>query len=527
MKTNNILILAKINFQKMFANMFKSNSKKQVNISKNIAIFAILSLFIMASMGTLCYEILSTTYQAGNIKIGLTLLFAFASIFVFLFEVMQSFDVLFKSSDNQTLFALPIKDSEIFVSRILTLVAISYLYQSFIILPTIVCYFIVVGFNVLSLLYFLLMFIFMPLVPIAISAILSLLFGKIGSKQKNNNILKIIVMIVYLLCVFALQYSMNFITQNMSTNSTFANIVNIIFYRGNLFANAISQNILSMLLFVAISCFVFAIPIVIFSKNYRSVCLSLNEGSSITGGKIEFKSKSMFGTLLTKDFKQYFGSFAYVFNTIIGPIFMVLITVYFSICSTNLSQYLSQNSLTPYYLIILAFCFMCGMTIITACSISIEGKRFYIIKSLPVDTKKILWSKICVQLILVLPILILATTITSIFFKLVWWQILLVVGICALFEFAIAIFGLIINIYHPVLDAVNDTVVVKQSFATFITILVGMLSPMLLIGILVLLQMILSAWISLLIIFVLVAILCVILLKILDTKAKTQFENIE
>lgn len=123
------------------------------------------------------------------------------------------------------------------------------------------------------------------------------------------------------------------------------------------------------------------------------------------------KKSSLLKALYIKEIKRYFASNIYVLNTLIGYILMVAIAVMLAFTGIDkLEGYLTMSGGEPLTLpfplgnlvpFLLSLMLMMGST--TASSISMEGKQWWIPKSLPIPARTILDSKMLVGLSLMLP----------------------------------------------------------------------------------------------------------------------------
>ena len=116
---------------------------------------------------------------------------------------------------------------------------------------------------------------------------------------------------------------------------------------------------------------------------------------------------------------------------------------------------------------------------IAAPSISLEGKYLWILREAPVDESGLLWIKVGFQLLLSLPCTVIGGACISIAVGLPVWQGVVLILVMALFGVGHAAFGMLMGLCFPKLDAVNETVVVKQSLA----VMLGMLVPMAALGV--------------------------------------------
>ncbi|MFQ8600428.1 MAG: putative ABC transporter permease subunit [Oscillospiraceae bacterium] len=117
--------------------------------------------------------------------------------------------------------------------------------------------------------------------------------------------------------------------------------------------------------------------------------------------------------------------------------------------------------------------FFVVMTYTTACSISLEGKNFWLLRSLPVSTRTVLWSKIALNLLLILPVVALNAVILSIGLRVNVLQAALLFFTPAAYGLFISIAGQLLNLLFPNFGWTNETAVIKQSAPAFLTMLAG------------------------------------------------------
>ena len=119
--------------------------------------------------------------------------------------------------------------------------------------------------------------------------------------------------------------------------------------------------------------------------------------------------------------------------------------------------------------------FAAFMTSITNSVISLEGKNINILKSLPINTKTILMSKVYAALLITTIPIIIGDIILFIRFRLSIIEMLLLLAFSILIPLVSHFIGLIMNLKYPKLDFENSSEVVKQSTSSFLSVLIGML----------------------------------------------------
>ena len=228
--------------------------------------------------------------------------------------------------------------------------------------------------------------------------------------------------------------------------------------------------------------------------NYFKTISKSNEKSQNTSKnkRISFKQNSQMSALIMKELKKYFSSTIYVFNTMAGLLLLPIATIALCVRFDGLATAIATEevsienlnfaiAIVPklFYALIIGMSFM---TSITSSSISIEGKTFNISKSLPVKTEKILLSKILMSDLICIPFIVLCDIIFISSFKIGLFDLISIVLISFIAPNISAMIGLIINLKNPKMNASSDAEVIKQSKSSMVSVLLGMILAMLLIG---------------------------------------------
>ena len=189
-------------------------------------------------------------------------------------------------------------------------------------------------------------------------------------------------------------------------------------------------------------------------------------------------------SLLKKEFKYYFSSPVYIINTLFGIVLMLIMTLYFCFNSQNfvnlingdMQEQISLATITKYAPVIYfeLVIFMSFMTTITSSSISLEGKKINIIKSLPISEKNIIFSKVLFSVILVIPLMLINDLIFIFFVKVKLLDIFLIILLTLIVPTLSAMIGILINLKYPKLKWINEVEVIKQSLSSMNAVFLGM-----------------------------------------------------
>lgn len=167
------------------------------------------------------------------------------------------------------------------------------------------------------------------------------------------------------------------------------------------------------------------------------------------------------------------------------------------------------------------------MTSITSSIISLEGKSINITKSLPVSVNKILLAKILTSDIITIPIILVCDIIFTIVFKINLIDIVFILIASLIFPNFTALIGILVNLKYPKMQFDSDAEVIKQSTSSFISVLIGMLSAMVTIG-LIIIGAVLGLNINIIVMLELLIFLaiCIILWQVLKNYGVKKFNDI-
>ncbi len=222
---------------------------------------------------------------------------------------------------------------------------------------------------------------------------------------------------------------------------------------------------LSVIPFLA---FVFAIPSIIIrlNENGRNIRVKTNH-------HVEYTSRTLFSTLVRKETNRFFSVPIYALNSGIGIVMLLLASIAALIFQRDVIQFLNMPELAGAMIELVAIGFVgfcIAMVYTPAVSLSLEGKAFWIVKSLPIPPKTLMRSKVAFNLILQVPVGIIAAIALGIAFELALGTTLALVFFVIAFSLFISFAFAIINLWLPKFDFINETEVVKQSLAAMVAI---------------------------------------------------------
>ena len=489
---SNLFVLLKNSFinstgiNSLTKNIDSSKEKKKLTITTlTLILIAIVIWFMSTSYSIALATVLK---PMGYLDLILIIAVLVSSILSFITSIYKAQGTLFSSKDYDLLMSLPIKNSTILTSKILSLMSINYIETALIIIPASIVYFIYNGNLSWSFFCILLIgLIFVPMIPIIASAIIAVIITFISSRFKHKNMLTIVVGMIATLINMQ-----NYINKFIANSEFIVNGLSNIYLPALYLKNAlVNFDLVSLAKLIAVSIIPFIIFIFVFSKIFKVINGKLSESYKRANYKIKkLKTSSITKSLVNQEIKRYFATPIYVMNTAIGMVLLVagsIATLFISKETlAELFKYTEIVNIIPIAILVVLI-FTIGLSCTTNSSISLEGNRLWILKVLPIEPKEIFKGKIITNLIITIPAVIIANIIFYIGLKYNFKHLMLNLLISIVFCVLSSVIGLIVNLYFPKMEWTNPTTVVKQSASVMITILSILLLILGVVGITILL----------------------------------------
>lgn len=381
-----------------------------------------------------------------------------------------------KTSDNDLLLSLPLKKHEIIISKLINKYIFDFFFLAMLFLPYLIIYQIRCEFSTQILIMGLILTFVLPLFSIGVSHVLDYVFSRIFNKSRMAKFLKsltttiIFVIVMCLLLVITSTYGTTFNSPNLEDYFAQRPITNL------LLKFMFTPSFTTVLLVLVISLVPFGLGFTLYISTL---------GKPIITYKSKLKTlkftdrQNPFKILLKKEFYNYATTPAYLINTIIGVVLIFAIGIFIAITGIDgLSSMFGIVQIPTSLLagiIALIFCFASATTFITAPSISLEGKSFWFIKSQPVSASAVLWSKALLHIILIDPVIILTSTVIAISLKLTFLEYLIILILPLIHSLIMCFSGLLFNLWLPNFNWENETMVVKQSAPSLLSMMFGFL----------------------------------------------------
>lgn len=523
--------LVKVFFKQNFSldRFIGSNIKGSKTKSILLGVVIVMGLTsLIFSFGYLFFELGEVFKALDALDVLLTYIFMYATFMSAFFIILRASSYLFHYKDYDFLSSLPIKNYVVLTAKITVMMLMVYISTYILTAPMIFSYIYHSGFSTYQLLSLLVLILFIPMFPLVIFSFVALLIDYIMTKFRLGKIVSAILTFGLLLVYMYFVFSFNSNTENPFINQkAFLEGISRYIPTASFFQNAIAdQSILDAFIFIVINS-ILLVGFICLTKglinytNQQQVKVFRRKNK-----QYHYKQNSIMEALVKKEFKKFFSTNIYLLNTGFGPLLMfvggILAFVYSSKIQAFSAELVGLN-LDIELAILLVVSFFLSTVYTSAISLSLEGKNFWVVRSLPIKARTIMTSKMLFNVLLGLPFALFITGAVGISLKLNILIIFLMMVFLASFSLVMSILGSIINLHFPKFHFKNETEVVKQSagallgmFAGWIILLVfGLLKGFVLKGI--------NLELSLLIFIVLDLLIFVLAYKYIDKKAESLF----
>ncbi len=406
-----------------------------------------------------------------------------SALFIFVFGMFKAGGVLFNRSGYDILCSLPLNAAAIVIARFVRLYVENLIVAAAVLLPGGAVYAFLTRPGAVFYLMWIVSTLLVPLIPVSLASVFGTVITALSSRMRNKAAAESVLTIGLVVVIMLGSSKMGAMSEELTPEmlgalaDTAARILGSIYPPALWLGRAMAEgSVLALLLCAAVSALAFAAVTALAACNFHAICRRLN----VTSAKHDYRMEQLQKTsalmaLCRRELKRYFSSGIYVTNTIIGPVMGVLMAgaalfVGMDAIESTLGVVVDVDILLPF---VVGGVF--AMMPTTAVSVSMEGRSWWIVKSLPLATKTILDAKLLANLGLLLPFYVTAEILLVLALRPSGAAILRLVVLPALIILFSCVFGLAINLLLPKFDWDSEIYVVKQSAAAGVGGLGGML----------------------------------------------------
>jgi len=448
--------------------------------------FIFIALYLIVVFGSIFmqnYQVLGSAFIGnGELENLYFAIAAFTSMMLgFVGSVMMTQNQLYQAKDNELLLSMPIKPSVILASRIVVLYIWAFLFSAINFIPAMLVY-IQYGVKAAAVLMMFVELLTIPFFSLTAAFLIAWLLQMITSRLKNKTLFNIIGVLLFsgvymVFCTRIYSVTLMMVESSEAVLKAFKARLYPFFMCGAAIATG---DLLSVFMELVLTLVPFAIAVWILSKTFIKIATTKAKVAKIAYKREKLKASSLRKAVTMKELRRFASSSTYVVNGIMGLLMMVAASVYIAIKSEYLFATIGQifgSGLSDKYImagVIVAVASLSTITEITVCSISLEGKNLWIIKTAPIPTRDILMGKLYAHLYIALPFSVISGIALNFCGHMDLFARIMAILMPVIVQVFTALFGLYINLLLPKLDWTNEAQAIKQSGAAFIVAFGGM-----------------------------------------------------
>lgn len=479
---NQVLRLTKLQLTNLFGiNEFRytKDSGKRRRYVALAAVWLIMIIMVAGYAGGMSYGLV----KVGAGKIIPMYVYVASGMLSLIFSFFKAGSILFSMKSYEMIISLPVSKSAIVISRFMSMYVRNVLLAMVITIPAVAVYGVLempsAGFYIICLLGI----ISAPLLPVTVASVIGAAITAISVRTRHKSIVQAVLTVLIVVAFMAMSM---FVEENEMTFSEdmLKNIAPMIesqiakIYPPALwFSRAAYGEWAYIIGFAVLPAAVFVAFVAVLQKHFQSICNRLNAVEAKNNYTIKaLHASGVLKALYKRELKRYFSSSIYLANTIVGYMLAVVAMIALAVMGTgSLTKLTGVSGIENYISRALPYgmALLMSMGCTTACAISMEGKTFWQLQTLPVGNKDIYLSKILTNLIVAAPFYAVSVICGCFVVRGDVWNYIWLFIMPALYIVFMAVAGLAINLAFPVMEWDNEVRVVKQSASTFISIVTG------------------------------------------------------
>ena len=463
-----------------------------------------MGLVILIAMAEIIgiYTFMMLQLYKGSLSINapqvvLTMAAVTSGVIVLIFGIFYILSTVFLAKDTELLTSLPLPQGSVFLSKFVLVLLGEYPFAFFLMIPPVLIY--GIGQN-MGAAYYLLAIIctlFIPLIPLVVSALLSLLLMNIVSRSRYRDVITIIGSIILLVGVFLGQ---NYLISQMPDNEQeflmelLKSSNALIEFMGRAFPPAIwitkilsgtfTEAMVNMAYLLIVSIGAFGLVYFIASFIYqRGATAQFETGASTGKAKLSYKSTSQILTIFKIEWITILKTPIYALNSLV-MVFMAPLLMMLPLFGGNLAndpdlqflyQLIESGQSTPLLPLIIAGLITLFVMINPAVSstFSREGKNFWILKNIPVKPEIQVYGKLLAGYSISFIAALLSAFIAMLSFRIPIVTTIMVLILISAALIPISAVGIYLDLMRPKLVWNNPQEAIKQNFNVVIAMLLG------------------------------------------------------
>jgi len=461
---------------------FTRDTKKKTRYRLMEVLWCLLAVMMMGYVGAMSYGLI---YMRMAYYVPAVLALCVA-ILVFVFTMLKAGTVLFDKGIYEKQIALPVTVRAIIISRFLSMYFSDMLLGILVMLPGMAVYGVMERPGLSFYLYGLLGSIFLPLLPLTLASVVGAVITGISSRWRKKNLVAIVLTMLFVCLLLVGSFGMSEVdvgrleemVQQLAPliEEQIRNTYPPALWLSEAMANG---KIGMLLLFIAVSIGGFLVFLEALRPFYGKICSLLN--AHAVRGNYRMKglnTRSVMQCMVDRELRHYFSSVIYVTNTLVGNVLTVILAgAVLAVGKETVEEMIGMPGIVDRGLPVLLG-MLPAMMPLTACSISMEGKQWWMMQTFPVSRREVLKSKVWAGILVAAPFYLVSEMLAIIALKPVGLELLGILAVPAAYIYFGAKAGVFINCRFPSFDWENEARIVKQSASALVMMLAGIVSGM-------------------------------------------------
>ncbi len=394
-------------------------------------------------------------------------------------SIFNTYAGLYLPKDNDLLLSMPVPVSSLVAARLSGVYLMGLMYSAVVILPAVVVYWATVGVTASAVLGGLVLTLLISLAVLVLSCALGWVAAKISQKLRNKSLVVVLASLVFIGLYYFVYFKAQSVLQDLLANAgTYGAQIRSRAYPLYLFGSVGTGSGAAMLAVTAAVAALCGLMWVLLSRSFLHIATSTGKTARRTYRETALRRRSVDGALLHRELAHFAANPAYMLNCGLGTFLMPICAAAVlwkggSLFAMLDALFADTEGSVPVMLCVL-LCGLASMNLMTAPSVSLEGKSLWLMQSLPVEPWQALRAKLRMQVLLTVPPLLLCAMCAAIVYPLGLVRLLVMAVFAASYALLGALAGLTLGVKMPVLTWTDQLMPIKQSAPVMLTLFGGM-----------------------------------------------------
>lgn len=424
-------------------------------------------LLMMFSFGMMAWPLAQAMVPVGQGWLYFLSMELMALLMAVIMGAFAGYSGLFAAKDNDLLLAMPIPPWMILAVRLLTLLTTNFMCVLLAWVPTVFVYTLYAETPLGAVLSALPMAVFLAGISAVLSAIIGWIVAEVSGRVRNKNAVVVVLSLVFMGGYFVgmqkLQSTLQGLLRGLSDDADARAKAGLLYHLGH----AAEGDVLALLVFGVVVLAAMAAFCGVLGRQYlRLMTTKRGVKKAVYHAKVTQKS-SLRKALLRRELLHLASSPAYLLNCALGTAMLGIVGGVFLVKAEQIYVHASER-IPAEFLPLLLCAIVCGglaANLLAAPAVSLEGKSFWIIRSLPVTAWQTLRAKLDLHLLLTAVPAAFCTLCGGAAFRAGVGELVLVLLVVLLFSGFTACFDLMAGLLWPNLHWISETAVIKQSLS--------------------------------------------------------------